>query len=193
MSADGSETAARVQLNKALLGFLSHTGYAHGGNGFGGVAFLLERFADQPLDDPGAADHGLDLGAMAANYAGEYCAVRIAARESGAARSNIPCINHPVFKDKPVNVDPREAFIRELMLKRGETNAFHAYYRELVQALADAGKTRNVFCVNVDALIATLLLKLMWRPWRAGEVDAGALETAVFTIFLYGRMIGSVA
>ena len=46
VSADGPETPERVQLNKAMVGFLTHAGYAHGGNGFEGVAFLLERFKD---------------------------------------------------------------------------------------------------------------------------------------------------
>ena len=35
----------RVQLNKALIGFLTHTGYTHGGNGYEGIAFLIERSA----------------------------------------------------------------------------------------------------------------------------------------------------
>ncbi|HSW23639.1 MAG TPA: CoA-binding protein, partial [Burkholderiaceae bacterium] len=37
VSADGPEQPQRVQLNKAMLGFLSHCGYAHGGNGYEGV------------------------------------------------------------------------------------------------------------------------------------------------------------
>ena len=44
VSADGPEQPQRVQLNKAMLGFLTHCGYAHGGNGYEGVAFLLEQF-----------------------------------------------------------------------------------------------------------------------------------------------------
>jgi succinyl-CoA synthetase alpha subunit len=193
VSADGPETPERVQLNKALVGFLSHTGYAHGGNGFEGVAFLLERFAGQKLADPGDPNHGLDLKAMASAFAREYGADKADRKETGASGRNIPCVNHPVFKDKPVNVDPREAFVRELVDKRGEYNIFHDYYRKLVQALYDEGVTRNVFCVNVDALIATLLLKMLWQPWQAGKLRASDLETAAFTAFLYGRMVGSAA
>ena len=40
------------------------------------------------------------------------------------------------------------------MEKRGDYNGFHAFYRELVQALYDTGATRYVFCVNVNAVIA---------------------------------------
>src|SRR6185503_8240512 len=49
VSADGPQTPGRVQINKAMVGFLSHTGYSHGGNGFEGMAFLLERFEGQGL------------------------------------------------------------------------------------------------------------------------------------------------
>src|SRR5262249_47255311 len=59
---------------------------------------------------------------------------------------------------KPVNYDPRERFIAEFMEKRGDYNIFHAFYRELVQALYETGASRYVFCVNVDAVIAALLL-----------------------------------
>jgi hypothetical protein len=34
VSADGPETPQQVQLNKAMVGFLTHSGYTHGGNGY---------------------------------------------------------------------------------------------------------------------------------------------------------------
>ncbi len=102
-------------------------------------------------------------------------------------------MNHPVFKDRPVNIDPREAFIRELMAARGEANVFHDFYHALVHALHEAGVSRTVYCVNIDAVIAALLLRLTWQPWRAGEVGEAALESAAFTLFLYARMLGCAA
>jgi hypothetical protein len=45
----------------------------------------------------------------------------------------------------------------------------------------------------VDAVIAALLLKMLWPRYRAGELSSKALETAAFTVFLYGRMIGCAA
>jgi len=68
VSSDGPESPERVQLNKALLGFLSHCGYAHGGNGYEGVAFLIEQFDGSGLKDPGDPKHGIDLGALAGRY-----------------------------------------------------------------------------------------------------------------------------
>jgi citrate synthase len=105
----------------------------------------------------------------------------------------IPGVNHPVFRGKPVNTDPREAFVASLMQERGEYNLFHDYYRQLVQALFEQGVTSNIFCVNVDGVIAAWLLKLLWRPYRSGELGPEALETAAFTIFLFARMAGSAA
>jgi hypothetical protein len=50
-----------------------------------------------------------------------------------------------------------------------------------------------VFCVNVDAVIAALLLALLWPDYRSGALSVRDLETAAFTVFLYGRMIGAAA
>ena len=193
VSADGPETPERVQLNKAMVGFLTHAGYAHGGNGFEGVSFLLERFRDAPIIDPGDPSHGLDLKAMASDFARAYGDVRAQRKELGVPLAALPCINHPVFKGKPVNIDPREAFVRQRFEARGEYNVFHNYYRALVQALYDEQVTRNVFAVNVDAVIASVLLKMLWARYRAGALPEKALETAAFTVFLYGRMIGCAA
>jgi succinyl-CoA synthetase alpha subunit len=194
VSSDGPETPSRIQLNKALIGFLTHSGFAHGGNGYEGVAFLIERFRGVDLRDPGQRENSLDLAGMATTFAREYGAQRASNKELGATEGQaIPCINHPVFKGKPVNIDPREEFVRKLFEARGEYNVFHDFYRALVQALFDEGATRNVFCVNVDALIAALLLKMLWQRYRAGTLPAQALETAAFTVFLYGRMIGCAA
>ncbi|CAN5425428.1 hypothetical protein BH11PSE11_BH11PSE11_01900 [soil metagenome] len=194
VSADGPESPERVQLNKALIGFLSHTGFTHGGNGYEGIAFLNDQFKNSGLLDPSDPNHGIDLQALAMRSVEEYA--RYKAERKGAGSLDIaklPGVNHPIFKDKPVNVDPREVFIWDLFERRGEYNAFHAYYRLLVKALFEAGVSRNIYCVNVDAVIAALLLKMLWQPIRKGKFDERALENAAFTIFLYPRMLGCAA
>ena len=193
VSADGPQTPARVQINKAMVGFLTHTGYSHGGNGFEGMAFLLERFKDQDLKNPTDPNHGIDLKAMATAYAKGYKAEKRQAKELGQELRALPGVHHPVFKGKPVNHDPRERFIARFMIERGDYNIFHAFYGELAQALYDVGATPYVFCVNVDAVIAALLLALLWTDFRSGELTERDLETAAFTVFLYGRMIGAAA
>ncbi len=194
VSADGPEQPERVQLNKALIGFLSHTGYAHGGNGYEGIAFLIEQFRGIGLTDPGEKNHGIDLQALAATAVERYASYKTQKKTAGSLDiAKLPGVNHPVFKDKPVNHDPREVFIANLFEERGEANVFHAFYRALVQQLFDAGVSRTVYCVNVDAVIAALLLKMLWHPLQTGEIGERDLETAAFTLFLYPRMLGCAA
>ena len=194
VSADGPEQPDRVQLNKALIGFLTHSGYAHGGNGYEGIAFLIEQFTDSGLVDPGAAEPGVDVAAIAKRAVENYAAYKAAKKESGSLDvAKLPGVNHPVFKNKAINHDPRERFIAELMSKRGERNVFHDFYRALVQGLFDNGVSRNVYCVNIDAVIAALLLKIVWSSYREQKVDGSKLETAAFTLFLYARMLGCAA
>jgi succinyl-CoA synthetase alpha subunit len=194
VSADGPETPDRVQLNKALIGFLTHCGYAHGGNGYEGIAFLIEQFRETGLADPANPNHGLDLEGLASRCADEYARYKSNKKSAGSLDiKKIPGVNHPVFKDKPVNYDPREVFLWNLEQSRGEYNVFHNYYRVLVQALFDRGVSRTVYCVNIDAVIAALLLKILWVPYRDGVHSSQSMESAAFTLFLYARMIGSAA
>jgi hypothetical protein len=143
VAADGPQTPGGVQINKAMVGFLTHSGYSHGGNGFEGIAFLLEQFKDAKLKDPTDRNNGLDLKVMATRFAEAYREEKAQSKEIGADGPRaLPGVHHPIFKGKPVNYDPRERFIAEFMEKRGDYNIFHAFYRELVQALYDTGATR---------------------------------------------------
>jgi len=131
---------------------------------------------------------------MARKFAETYRAEKTRSREEGTGEPRaLPGVHHPVFRGKPVNYDPRERFIARYMEEHGDANIFHTFYRELVQALYDAGASPYVFCVNVDAVIAALLLALLWQDFRAGKFTAKDLETAAFNVFLYGRMIGGAA
>jgi hypothetical protein len=142
----------------------------------------------------GGALDGVDLKALVARYAAEYADYRSSKRAAGSLDLQmIPGINHPVFRDRPVNYDPREVWVRELFTQRGEYNVFHEYYRALVEALYKTKVSRNVYCVNIHAVISALLLKILWRPYSSGTLSGGALETAAFTIFLYARMLGCAA
>ncbi len=190
VSADGPESPERIQINKAMTGFLTHTGYAHGGNGFEGIQFLIECFGGTGLADAGDPDHGLDLAAMAEEFAVAFGSQKAVRKAVGESVRNIPGVNHPVFKGQMVNKDPREVFIADLFRERGESNVFHDFYNVLVQTLFDCGITRNVFCVNIDAVIATLLLKLLWPRYRSGDFSEEAMEMAAFTAFLFGRLPG---
>jgi len=58
--------------------------------------------------------------AMAARFARSYGEERAERKEFGAQQATaLPCISHPVFKGKPVNVDSREVFVRQRFEARG--------------------------------------------------------------------------
>ena len=68
----------------------------------------------------------------------DYAKDKAARRETGAGAARaIPCVNHPVFKDRAVNVDPREEYVRKLMASRGELRAI-IRRRDAMQKLIDA-------------------------------------------------------
>jgi len=194
VSADGPEDPTRVQINKAFAGFMTHTGFAHGGNGYEAIAFLMDRFKDTGLVDPSNKDHGIDLKAISDEYAKSYKAYKSAEKAAGNLQyKKIPCVNHPVFKGKPVNYDPRERFVSSLFEEKGIYNVFKDFYSELVNSLFEKGVSKNVYCVNVDAVIAVILLKIVWADYREGRIADENVETAAFTTFLFGRMIGCAA
>ncbi|MBI5560297.1 MAG: CoA-binding protein [Deltaproteobacteria bacterium] len=194
VSADGPEEPVRVQINKAFVGFLTHTGFAHGGNGYEAIAFLIERFRGTGLKDPKSPRHGLNLKTIADDYAKWYGNYKAEQKSLGNIEyMKIPCINHPVFKGKAVNYDPRERFVSDVFSGKGIYNIFLDFYGRLVNSLFEAKVTNNVYCVNVDAVIAVILLKMVWQPLVKGEINEKEVEDAAFTTFLFGRMIGCSA
>jgi hypothetical protein len=194
VSADGPEQPQRVQINKAFIGFLTHTGFAHGGNGYEAAAFLLENFKDKGLKSAADAKHGFDLDAMALEVANNYADYKKKQKAIGNLDyAKLPCINHPIFKGKDVNYDPREVFVQDLFKKKGIHNVFLDFYHSLVEALFKAKVSKNVYCVNIDAVIAVILLKIVWADFNDGKIKEEDIESASFATFLFGRMIGCAA
>ena len=194
VSADGPEQPDRVQINKGYIGFLTHTGFAHGGNGYEAAAFLIDKFKDQNLKDASDKNHGIDLDAMAMEVAKEYKDYKGKQKALGNLDyAKIPCVNHPIFKGKDVNVDPREVFVSGLFKEKGLDNVFLDFYHRLVNAMFKAKVSKNVYCVNIDAVIAVILLKMVWPDYKAGKLKENDIETASFSTFLFGRMIGCAA
>ena len=111
-----------MQINKAMIGFLTHTGFAHGGNGFEGIQFLIEQFGDTDLKDAGDPKHGLDLKAMAHRLRrGLRRREEAPARRVGEGVRNIPGVNHPVFKGQVGQQgSARGLHLSQLFKERGE-------------------------------------------------------------------------
>ncbi|PIE90155.1 MAG: CoA-binding protein [Acidobacteria bacterium] len=193
ISAKGAKesVSARNHIPTAYVGMLANTGFAHGGNGFEAVAYLLDQFKEIELSDPGNEAHGVDLQALANSAAKAYREIKMKAKATGQTQfQKIPCVNHPVFKGNKVNTDPREEFVRKEMKAGGIYNIFLDFYHHLVKELYQEGVTRNIFCVNVDAVLAVIALKLVWSDFSNGKVQYDDVQHLVFILFLLGRTIG---
>ncbi|PID57284.1 MAG: CoA-binding protein [Ignavibacteriae bacterium] len=193
ISAKGAKesVSARNNISMAYVGFLANTGLAHGGNGFEAIEYLLNIFCDIDVANPGKKDKNIELQEIANKAAKEYAKLKSEAKELGKLNyKKIPCVNHPVFKGAAVNVDPREQYVSNILSKRKSYNVFLDFYHFLVKELFNEGATRNVFCVNVDAVLAVLTLKLVWNDYKAKKMTKQQIQDIVFTLFLYGRAIG---
>jgi hypothetical protein len=166
-----------------MVGFLTHCGYSHGGNGFEG---LLDQFREVDLQDSADPNHGLDLKALAMAFVERYKSRKI--QEGVEGPGPLPGVHHPIFRGKLRPTRAADRGRRTLPLQR-----IPRLYRELVQALYACGASPYVFCVNVDAVIVALLLAILWRDYRCGALSEQDLEIAAFNVFLFGRMIGTVA
>ena len=69
-------------------------------------------------------------------------------------------------------------------------NLFWDFYHYLVEALYKTGVSPNVYCVNIDAVIAVISLKLMWQALQKGQLGKQHLQDIGFLIFLMGRNVG---
>ena len=194
VSADGPEDPSRVQINKAFIGFLTHTGFAHGGNGYEAIQFLIERFKPTGLKSPADKAHGIEIKKIADEYARFYAKYKADQKAFGNIEyMKVPCVNHPIFKGQEVNFDPRERFVNTLFEEKGIYNVFLDFYHKLVWSLFETKVSKEVYCVNVDAVIAVILLKIVWEAFQSGKMAEKEVETAAFTTFLFGRMIGCAA
>jgi succinyl-CoA synthetase alpha subunit len=192
VSADGPERNEEVHINKAFMGFLSHTGRGHGGDALDSVQFLIDRFKDVQLKDPGDADHGLDLNHRALAFSRWYRNYMRKQIELGNTQFfRVPSLVYP--SSRRMQRDPRERHVYEMLEARGAYNVFLEFYHHLSHAMLETGATRKPLCVSVMAVIASTLLKMWWVPYKDGSLSSMAVEKAAYTIFLLGRMIGCAA
>jgi citrate synthase len=191
LSAKGAKesVSARNHIATAYAGFMTNTGLAHGGNGFEAVSYLLKTFAGNDPYQTDAAERETVFKRLAAEATHEFVIRKKKAKLEGVSE-RIPCVNHPVFRGKQENHDPREVHLRTLLKDRNVANPFLEYYHVLVKELHAEGITPNIYCVNVDAAIACIALDLFWKQLQQGELSEKEAQEIVFTMFLYGRMAG---
>lgn len=196
ISAKGAKesVSARNHIATAFAGFLANTGLAHGGSGYEAVEYLMNAFKEVEISDPGQTDGQIDVAAIGHKAALDFLEYKNQAKLQGKMKyRRIPCINHPVFKGKRVNIDPREDFIRKRLKEEGIENIYWDFYHHLVESLYKVGATNNIYCVNIDAVIAVISLKLMHKALQEKKLQAETIQDVGFLIFLLGRMAGVAA
>ncbi len=196
LSAKGAKesVSAKNNIATAFAGFMSNTGLAHGGAGFDAVDFLLKSFNRVKFSDPAKIPAASKIKTLSDKIAIEYLEYKQKAKAEGKLTyDRIPCINHPVFKGKPVNIDPREDYIYNYFKNLKINNVFWEFYHQLVHSLYETGVSANVYCVNIDAVIAVISLKLMWFDYKNGRIGKKDMQKIGFIIFLLGRMAGVAA
>ena len=193
ISAQGAKlaTSAGNMPNTAMIATLACMGDVHGGNGQRGVDYLLRIFRDTGLADPWDEGHGLDLEVIVEAEVERFSKARAAAKDAGTDYDRIPCLGHPVFRDRAVNEDPREGVVRRALEDAGRYNIFLDFYHRLAQRLRDVGIARSVWAVNLDGAIACVALGVAWRGLVESQMTVARARDVAFMIFALGRVAGA--
>jgi len=190
ISAQGAKlsTSAGNSPNTAMIGTLATMGKTHGGNGSEAVEFLLEVFGHMDIADP--YDSRVDVTEIARKVADHFKKKKLAAKEASLEYRRIPCLGHPVFRNDPVNYDPREQAIYKYIQSQGRTNIFLEFYHALVHALKENNAMDKVLAVNVDAAMACVWLGICWEALRQKRMTIQRAVDIPFVAFALGRAAG---
>jgi succinyl-CoA synthetase alpha subunit len=193
ISAQGAKlsTSAGNEPNTAMIAALACVGDVHGGNGRQAVDYLLRVFRDIDLPDPYDRGHGIDVQDLVHRVVDQFSQERSAAKEAGRDYDRIPCLGHPVFKDDPVNYDPRERVIARFLDEGGLYNIFLDFYHRLALRLKEIGIARNVWAVNLDGAIASVVLAMCWGALRDKRITIQRVRDIAFLVFALGRAAGA--
>jgi len=176
-----------------MIATLSAIGDVHGGNGQRAVQYLTRIFQDTDLADPYDPEHGIDLDRLAHQVAERFRKHKAAAKESGLEYERIPCLGHPVFRGRPVNLDPREQAVSRAIETRGAYNVFLDFYHRLARALHEVGVANSVWAVNVDAAVACVWLGVCWPHLKEKRMTLQRAGDIALLAFALGRAAGGAA
>jgi len=193
ISAQGAKlsTSAGNAPNTAMIATLACMGDVHGGNGRRAVEYLLHTFRNIRLSDPYDPNHGLDLQKIANKQADHFSKRRTAAKEAGTDYDRIPCLGHPIFKGQPVNYDPRERVIFDFLKEKKLCNVFLDFYHLLAHQLKEIDIAKNVWAVNIDAAIASVVLGNCWKMLEEKRITVRRVCDIAFMVFALGRVAGA--
>jgi succinyl-CoA synthetase alpha subunit/citrate synthase len=186
-------TSAGNPPNAAMIATLASIGRVHGGNGAEAVHYLARVFGPTALADPYAAKPEADIEALADAEIRRFATERAAAKEAGIDYARIPCLGHPVYRDKDVNFDPRERAVAAVIEAKGLKNCFLEFYHLMAIKLRDSGVTKVAMAVNVDAAIATVWLGISWPLLREKRMTLERAADLPFLAFALGRAAGGAS
>ena len=190
ISAQGAKLSASAgnRPHTAMIATLATIGTVHGGNGSKAVRYLLDYFGSIDFNDPYKEyPEALELAQQAAS---DFKKRKDLAKDAGIEYERIPCLGHPVFRNEPVNYDPREKTIYQFIKESGRTNVFLDFYHYLVHALREKGCTRKVLAVNLDAAIACVWLGICWQKIQTKQMTIERATDISFLAFSLGRVAG---
>jgi len=194
ISAQGAKlsSSAGNQPHTGMIAALACVGKVHGGNGKEAIEYLLRIFGNTELKDPyDPAMPGIDLEKLLLKEAEWFKSQKAVAQESGTDYVRIPCLGHPVFKDKDVNCDPREEVIYGYLREHNLFNIFLEFYHRLTVTLKRVGATSKVLAINVDAAIACVWLGICWKLLIEKRITLKRVVDIPLVAFALGRAAGA--
>ena len=193
ISAQGAKlsTSAANSPNTVMIATLACIGDVHGGNGRKAIDYLTKVFRNVNISDPWDANPQVNLQEIVNSQAEKFNKFRNEAKEAGTSYERIPCLGHPVFKDNPVNFDPREQCISGYLSKQHRSNVFLQFYHMLAYRLKEIGIARNVWAVNLDGAIASVVLAVCWKTLKEKQITLQRVRDIAFMVFALGRAAGA--
>ncbi len=194
ISAQGAKLSASAgnQPHTGMIAALASIGRVHGGNGSEAIEYLIKVFGKTNLISPYYTNlPEIDIEKLVQQEAFSFKNAKNVAQESGTSYAKIPCLGHPVFKDKEVNFDPREEIIHAFLRSQKINNVFLEFYRRLAQTLKNTGATSRVLAVNVDAAIACVWLAICWKALKDKRITLQRVINIPLAAFALGRAAGA--
>jgi succinyl-CoA synthetase alpha subunit/citrate synthase len=177
----------------AMIATLATVGDVHGGNGREAVALMIDAFANSGLTDPYDAASKDLVRQKARGVAAEILRRKRTAADQDIAFQRMPCLGHPVYRNEDVNYDPREQVVARHLEEAQVYHAFLDFYHELAVAMREAGVTRNVLAVNVDAAIACVWLGVCWPLLCEKRLSVDRAKNIAVAAFALGRAAGGAS
>jgi len=179
--------------NTAMIATKAAIGTVHGGNGSQAAELLIKTFRDSELTDPYKAKFAQKTAKLAQQTAIDIARRKRVAKEADAEFQHVPCLGHPVYRDKEVNYDPRERIVAAYLEQQGIYHVFLEFYHQLAHALYKHRVTRRILAVNVDAAIACIWMGICWPLLNDKKITVERARHIPFLAFALGRAAGGAA